>query len=83
MSPVPTAVPTLLSPHAHPLDLVKLLESIGANNSCKDKRPSADSDEAVIRFFDEVLKIHAVQAGDERAGSDAECADTELQVEEH
>ena len=33
--------------------------------------------------FEEVLEIHAVKAGEERTGTDAEGADAEFEVEKH
>lgn len=72
-----------MAPHTHSLDLAEFSEPIDRDHETKDGAPGRDTPKTEIRFFDEVLEIHAVEGSNEGAGCDREGEDGEFEVEEH
>lgn len=79
MAPAPA---TLLAPDADALDFAEFGQAVGADEGGQEEGEAGDADEAEVGFFEEVLEVHAVEAGDEGAAADAEGADGEFEVEQ-
>lgn len=76
-------LPSPLTIHTDALDAPQLLQSKDADQGGEGEAEGADAGEAEVGLFDEVLEVHAVEAGDEGARADAKGADAEFEVEKH
>lgn len=72
-----------LPPHGHTLHLTEFLEAVGADEGGEDEGAAHHADETEFGFLHEVFQVHPVQRCHEGAGSDAERADAEAEVEKH